>query len=73
MALFYSDELVDMAMSVYNDNKAVSDVCTSEQYYFLYSNFGLQYVNVSEDEYYNLMSLWLLFINEYLKTDGETI
>lgn len=73
MALFYKDELLDMAVAVYNDNKAVSLTCTPEQHRFLYYNFGRQHVNFPEEEYSNIMSLFLLFMNEYIKTDGETI
>ena len=50
MALFHPDELVDIAMSVYTEDKAVSDVCNFQQHDFLFNNFGRQKYSTPENE-----------------------
>ncbi len=73
MALFYSDELKDAAEQLFILNCAASRLFAANKWKYLANNFDRYGWDLDDDEYNHIMSLWLLFINEYIKTDGEII
>ena len=73
MALFYVDELKNAAEQLFIKDCAASKLFTQDQWNYLAKNFDRYGWNLEDYEYNDIMSLWLLFINEYTKTDGETI
>ncbi len=74
MILFYPDELVEMAEVVADEKgPAVSTIMSRKQHTYVYNNFGRNKFILEEEEYSKVMSLFLLFINEFIRTDGEAI
>lgn len=72
--LFAPNELTDIARLMYSSGRAVSAICTERQRVYLYNNFGRQHVfSVPEQEYDEVMSLFLLMVEQFHKTDGEII
>lgn len=74
MILFYPNELVEMAEMVADEKgPAVSKIMSMKQHAYVYGKFGRNKFILEEEEYSKVMSLFLLFINEFIQTDGEDI
>ena len=74
MILFYPNELVKMAEKVADEKgPGISKIMSRKQHAYVYDNFGRNKSILEEEEYAKVMSLFLLFINEFIQTDGEDI